>query len=124
LGFALFLHSLLSDQVLGLFGKQICDQVLLARAIVKNVPERSQEFTPGGLARIQHSLNSKVLKGLIIRINLKKGPAEHQQRLPFLKRTHDSQQFLIMDKIVTFSGAYRFRIERHGMPVFLIIQLE
>jgi hypothetical protein len=78
LGSASFFHSLLSDQVLGLSGKQICDQVLLARAVMKNVPERSQEFASGGLAKIQHSLNGEILKGLIIRINIKKGPAEHQ----------------------------------------------
>jgi hypothetical protein len=121
---ASFFHSFLNNQVLGLPGKQICDQVLLARAVVKNVPERSQEFTPGGLARIQHSLDGEILEGLMVRINLKKGPAEHQQGLPFLERTHDSQQFLIMNKVIAFSGAYRFRIKRHGMPIFLIIQLE
>jgi hypothetical protein len=124
LGSAPFFHSLLSDQILGLSGKQICDQVLLARAIVKNVPERSQEFILGGLARIQHSLDGEVLKGLIIRINLNEGPVGHQQGLLFLKRTHDSQQFFIINKIIAFSGAYRFRIKRHGMPIFLIIQLE
>jgi hypothetical protein len=74
LGFASFFYSLLNDQVLGLPGKQICDQVLLARAIMENVPERSQEFASGGLARIQHSLNSEILKSLIIRINIKKRP--------------------------------------------------
>jgi hypothetical protein len=76
--FASFFHSLLNDQVLGLPGKQICDQVLLARAVVKSVPEWNQEFTSGGLARIQHSLGGEVLKGLMVRINLKGGPAEHQ----------------------------------------------
>jgi hypothetical protein len=78
LSFALFFHSLLSDQVLGFSGKQIFDQVLLARAVMKSVPERSQEFASGGLARIQHSLNGEILKGLMVRINIKKGPAEHQ----------------------------------------------
>jgi hypothetical protein len=91
LGFASFFHSLLSDQVLGLPGKQICDQVLLARSIMKNVPERSQKFALGGLTKIQHSLNGEILKGLMVRINIKKGPAEHQQGLLFLKRTHDNQ---------------------------------
>jgi hypothetical protein len=109
---------------LGLPGKQICDQVLLARAVVKNVPERSQEFTSGGLAKIQHSLNGEVLKGLMVHINLKGGPAEHQQRLPFLERTHDSQQFFIMNKVIAFNEVYHFRIKRHRMPIFLIIQLE
>jgi hypothetical protein len=122
--FASFFHSLLNDQVLGLPGKQICDQVLLARAVVKSVPERSQKLTSGGLARIQHSLGGEVLEGLMVRIDLKRGPAGHQQGLPFLERTHDSQQFFVINKIVIFSGAYRFRIKRHGMPVFLIIQLE
>jgi hypothetical protein len=75
---ASFFHSLLSDQVLGLPGKQICDQVLFARAVVKNVPERNQEFIPGGLAKIQHSLDGEILKSLIIRINIKKSPAEYQ----------------------------------------------
>jgi hypothetical protein len=74
---ASFFHSLLSDQVLGLPGKQICDQVLLARAIVKSVLERNQEFISGGLARIQYSLNGEVLGGLMVRIDLKGGPAEH-----------------------------------------------
>jgi hypothetical protein len=118
---ASFFYSLLSDQVLGLPGKQICDQVLLARAVMKSVPERSQEFTSGGLARIQHSLDGEVLKGLMVRIDLKGGPAGYQQRLPFLERTHDSQQLFVINKVIAFSGAYRFRIKRHGMPVFLII---
>jgi hypothetical protein len=121
--FASFFHSLLNDQVLGLPGKQICDQVLLARAVVKNVPERSQEFTPGGLAKIQHSLNGEILKGLIIRINIKKGPAGYQQGLLFLKKTHDSQQLLIVNKVIAFGGIHRFRIKRDGMPVSLRVQL-
>jgi hypothetical protein len=75
--FCFILSQFLSDQVLGLPGKQICDQVLLARAVVKSVPERSQEFTPGGLARIQHSLGGEILEGLMIRINIKKSPAEY-----------------------------------------------
>jgi hypothetical protein len=70
---------------LGLSGKQICDQVLLARAVVKNVPERNQEFISGGLVRIQHSLDGEILEGLMVRINLKGNPAEYQQGLPFLK---------------------------------------
>jgi hypothetical protein len=86
LGFASFFHSLLSDQVLGLPGKQICDQVLLSWAIVENVPERSQKFAPGGLAKIQHSLGGEVVEGLMVRINLKRSPAEHQQGLLFLKK--------------------------------------
>jgi hypothetical protein len=77
LGSASFFHSLLNDQVLGLPGKQICDQVLLARAVMKNVPKRSQKFASGGLAKIQHSLNGEILKGLIIRINIKKGLIKH-----------------------------------------------
>jgi hypothetical protein len=77
LGFASFSYSLLSDQVLGLPRKQICDQVLLARAVMENVPERSQKFASGGLAKIQHSLNGEILKNLIIRINIKKIPAEY-----------------------------------------------
>jgi hypothetical protein len=67
----------LNNQILGLPKKQICDQVLLARAIMENVPERSQKFALGGLAKIQHSLNGEILKDLMIRINLKKGPTEH-----------------------------------------------
>jgi hypothetical protein len=58
--------------------KQICDQVLFARAVVKSVPERSQEFISGGLAKIQYSLNGEILKGLMVRINIKKGPAGYQ----------------------------------------------
>jgi hypothetical protein len=87
---ASFFHSFLSDQVLGLPGKQICDQVLLARAVVKNVPERSQKFISGGLARIQHLLDGEILEGLMVHIDLKGGPAGHQQGLLFLERTHDS----------------------------------
>jgi hypothetical protein len=121
--FAPFFHSLLSDQVLGLPGKQICDQVLLARAVIKNVPERSQKFILGGLARIQHSLNSEILKGLMVRINIKKSPAEYQQRLLFLKKTHDSQQLFIVNKIIAFGGIHHFRVKRDGMPVSLRVQL-
>jgi hypothetical protein len=124
LGSASFFHSLLNDQVLGLPGKQICDQVLLARAVIKNIPERSQEFAPGGLAKIQHSLNGEILKGLIIRINIKKSPVEHQKKLLFLKKTHDSQQFFIVNKVIAFGGIYRFRVKRDGMPVSFRIQLE
>jgi hypothetical protein len=123
LGSAPFFYSLLSNQVLGLPRKQICDQVLLARAVVKNVPERSQEFASGGLARIQHSLNGEILKGLMIRINIKKAPIEHQQRLLFLKGTHDSQQLFIVNGVITFGGIHRFRIKRDGMPVSLRVQL-
>jgi hypothetical protein len=93
---------------LGLPGKQICDQVLLARAVVKNVPERSQEFISGGLARIQHSLNGEILKGLMVRINIKKGPAKHQQKLSFLKETHDNQQLFIVNGVTAFGGIHRF----------------
>jgi hypothetical protein len=118
-----FFHSLLNNQVLGLPGKQICDQVLLARAIVKNVPERSQKFTSGGLARIQHSLNGEILKGLMIRINIKKDPAGYQQKLPFLKKTHDSQQLFIVNKIIAFGEIHRFRVKRDGIPVSLRVQL-
>jgi hypothetical protein len=123
LGSAPFFYSLLSNQVLGLPGKQICDQVLLPWAIVEDVPERSQKFASSGLARIQHSLNSEVLKGLMVRINLKKGPAEHQQGLLFLKKTHDSQQLLIIYGVIAFGGIHRFRVKRDRMPVFLKIQL-
>jgi hypothetical protein len=123
LGFALFFYSLLNNQVLGLPGKQICDQVLLARAVVKNVPKRNQEFTSGGLAKIQHSLGGEILKGLIIRINIKKGLVEHQQGLLFLKETHDGQQFFIINKIIAFGGIHRFRVKRNGMPVSLRVQL-
>jgi hypothetical protein len=108
---------------LGLSGKQICDQVLLARAVVKNVPERSQKFTPSGLAKIQHSLNGEILEGLMVRINLNKGPAEHQQGLSFLERTHDSQQFFVINKIIAFGGIHRFRVKRDRMPVSLRVQL-
>jgi hypothetical protein len=108
---------------LGFPGKQICDQVLFARAVVKNVPERNQEFISGGLAKIQHSLDGEILKGLIIRINIKKGPAEYQQRLLFLKETHDSQQFFIVNGVIAFGGIYRFRVKRDGMPVSLRVQL-
>jgi hypothetical protein len=124
LGFASFFHSLLSDQVLGLFGKQICDQVLLARAVMKNVPERSQEFAPGGLARIQHSLDGEILKGLMVHINIKKSPAGHQKGLLFLEETHDSQQLFIVNGVIAFGGIYRFRIKRDGMPVSFRVQLE
>jgi hypothetical protein len=93
---------------LGLPGKQICDQVLLARAVVKSVPERSQEFISGGLARIQHSLNGEILEGLMVRINIKRGPAEYQQKLPFLKETHDSQQFFIVNGVIAFGEIHRF----------------
>jgi hypothetical protein len=109
---------------LGLPGKQICDQVLFARAVMKNVPERSQEFTLGGLAKIQHSLNGEILENLIIRINIKKGPAGYQQGLLFLKKTHDSQQLFIVNKIIAFGEIHRFRIKRDGMPVSLRVQLE
>jgi hypothetical protein len=108
---------------LGLPGKQICDQVLLARAIIKNIPKRSQEFTSGGLAKIQHSLGGEILESLMVRINIKKGPAKYQQRLPFLKETHDSQQFFIVNGVIAFGGIHRFRIKRDGMPVFLRVQL-
>jgi hypothetical protein len=108
---------------LGLPGKQICDQVLLVRAVVKSVPERSQEFILGGLAKIQHSLDGEILEDLMVRINLKMGPVGYQQGLPFLERTHDSQQFFVINRVIAFSGVYRFRIKRHRMPVFLIIQL-
>jgi hypothetical protein len=108
---------------LGLPGKQICDQVLLARAVVKNVPERNQELIPGGLAKIQHSLGSEILKGLMVRINIKKNPAKYQQRLSFLKKTHDSQQFFIINRVIAFGGIYRFRVKRDGMPVSLRVQL-
>jgi hypothetical protein len=124
LGSALFFYSLLSDQVLGLPEKQICDQVLLARAIMKNVPKRSQEFISGGLEKIQHSLNGEILKGLMVCINIKKSPAKHQQRLSFLKETHDSQQFFIVNKVIAFGGICCFRVKRDGMPVFLRVQLE
>jgi hypothetical protein len=80
----------------------------LPGAVVKNVPERSQEFTSGGLARIQHSLDGEILKGLIIRINIKKSPAGYQQGFLFLKETHDSQQLFIVNKIIAFGGIYRF----------------
>jgi hypothetical protein len=109
---------------LGLPGKQICDQVLLARAVVKSVPERSQEFTSGGLARIQHSLNGEILEGLMVRINVKRGPAGYQQGLLFLKETHDSQQLFIVNEVIAFGGIYRFRVKRDGMPVSLRVQLE
>jgi hypothetical protein len=61
---------------LDLPGKQICDQVLLARAVIKSIPERNQEFASGGLAKIQHSLNNEILKCLMVRINLKKRPVK------------------------------------------------
>jgi hypothetical protein len=97
---------------------------LLARAVIKNVPERSQEFTSGGLAKIQHSLDGEILEDLMVHINIKKGPAGYQQGLLFLKKTHDSQQFFIVNKIIAFGGIYRFRIKRDGMPVSLKVQLE
>jgi hypothetical protein len=124
LGSASFFYSLLNDQVLGLPGKQICDQVLLARAVMKNVPKRSQKFASSSLTRIQHSLNGEILEGLMVRINIKRGPAEHQQGLLFLKKTHDGQQFFIVNKVIAFGGIYRFRINRDGMPVSLRVQLE
>jgi hypothetical protein len=96
---------------------------LLARAVVKSVLERSQEFAPGGLAKIQHSLNGEILEGLMVRINIKKGPAEHYQGLSFLKKTHDSQQLFIVNEVIAFGGIYRFRVKRDGMPVFLRVQL-
>jgi hypothetical protein len=113
----------LNDQVLGLSGKQICDQVLLARAVVKSVLERSQKFTSGGLAKIQHLLGGEILKGLMVRINIKKGPAGYQQGLLFLKETHDSQQLFIVNGVIAFGGIHHFRIKRDGIPVFLRIQL-
>jgi hypothetical protein len=68
----------LGNQVLGFPGKQICDQVLLIRAIMKNVPKGSEKLASGGLARIQHPFGGEILKGLMVRVNLKKGPAKHQ----------------------------------------------
>jgi hypothetical protein len=108
---------------LGLPGKQICDQILLARAVVKSVPERSQEFIPGGLAKIQHSLDGEILKGLMVRINIKKSPTKYQQRLLFLKGTHDSQQLFIVNGVIAFGEIHRFRVKRDGMPVSLRVQL-
>jgi hypothetical protein len=45
---------------------------------MENVPEGSEELALGGLARIQHPFDGEILKGLMVRVNFKKGPVKHQ----------------------------------------------
>jgi hypothetical protein len=59
----------------------------------------------------------------MIRIEIKGSSAKYQQRLSFLKKTHDSQQFFIVNKIIAFGGIHCFRVKCDGMPVSLRIQL-
>jgi hypothetical protein len=79
-----FFHSLLGNQILGFSKQQICDQVLLAGAIMEGILKRGKELAPKCLAKVKLALCSEILKELMIRINVEKFPAENKKLLSFL----------------------------------------
>jgi hypothetical protein len=71
---------------LGFSRQQICDQILLAGAVMEGILKQGKELAPKCLARIELTLCGEVLKGLIIRINVEKFPAENKKLLPFFHK--------------------------------------
>jgi hypothetical protein len=80
---ASFFHSLLGSQILGFSKQQICDQVLLAGAVMEGILKRGKELAPRCLAKVELALYGEVLKKLMIRINVERFPAENKELLSF-----------------------------------------
>jgi hypothetical protein len=75
--------------------QQICDQVLLAGAIMKDILKRGKELAPKCLARVKLALYGEILKKLIIRINVKRFPAENKKLLSFFLNKIIASNFLL-----------------------------
>jgi hypothetical protein len=71
---------------LGFSRQQICDQVLLAGAIMEGILKRGKELAPRCLARVKLTFCGEILKELIIRINIERFPAEDKELLSFFYR--------------------------------------
>jgi hypothetical protein len=81
-----FFHSLLDSQILGFSRQQICDQILLAGAVMKGILKQGKELASRCLAKIKLTLCGEVLKKLMIRINVERFSAENKELLPFFYR--------------------------------------
>jgi hypothetical protein len=63
--------------------QQICDQILLAGAVIKDILKRGKELALRCLAKVKLTLYGEVLKELMIYINVERFPAEDKELLSF-----------------------------------------
>jgi hypothetical protein len=80
---ASFFYNLLGSQILGFSRQQICDQILLAGAVMEDILKRGKELALRCLAKIKLAFCGEILKGLMIRINIERFSAENKELLSF-----------------------------------------
>jgi hypothetical protein len=84
---------------------------LLSRAIDDSEVVTGEEFGLAGLSAVQHFRRHKVLKVSVIRQDSDRGLSSFEFRTPFFKATDDSEQFLIVDLVITLNGRVFLRKE-------------